>query len=659
MPVFRVTSPDGKTYEVTAPEGATEQEAISYAMTQHAPTEAKPNVAERQNATGLADQFARQFVPGYEYAGAAARYGAKKLFGQGDYTYDQALKDERGDMEAYSNKNPISSGIAQTAGAITNPLYNALAAKIGSAIPGAGTLAKYTRFGGQGGAIGATAGLLDARDNQGGLPSGGDLLEGGSKGATIGTLTGVALPAIGSAVVGGAKMLGNAVGNVAAKFSTPENQGARRLEKALARDNLTVPQAQQRLSELGPDATIADLGGNVRGLAESAATQPGATLKAAEALGDRQYGQSERIRAAALKATGAAHIDELIAKRSVEASPLYEAAFAPQVGPVTVKSQQITSPTIERMLERPIIQEGIQKGVANILDEAAATGRQIPLSDFALRRNPETGQFERIGTPTLRLLDAAKRGLDQFMDTDAARNPLTGKLTERGRVVETMRKTLVNQLDDLAPKNEKGQSLYKLARDKWAEYSKPIEALATIDKVLNNARDASDVTGRLFGSPDARAKLNGLGPTDKISEFAKVLETEKTFAQTNRQLSGNSRTAYRQAAQADAENGGGVDAAVAFASNPTPTNALFQLARGIKSAVTGPSSEVADALAPIVSMNPHERDAFLRAVENRINGRGLLARTAPKIQSYFNLLGGNDSLGRVARGDNPWSLLGP
>ena len=37
MAKFKVTSPDGQAYEVNAPEGATEQEAINYAQQQFAP----------------------------------------------------------------------------------------------------------------------------------------------------------------------------------------------------------------------------------------------------------------------------------------------------------------------------------------------------------------------------------------------------------------------------------------------------------------------------------------------------------------------------------------------------------------------------------------------------------------------------------------------
>ncbi|HEX5278682.1 MAG TPA: hypothetical protein VFW28_01260 [Micropepsaceae bacterium] len=35
MPVFRVTSPDGSAYDVTAPDGASEQDALAVAQAHH------------------------------------------------------------------------------------------------------------------------------------------------------------------------------------------------------------------------------------------------------------------------------------------------------------------------------------------------------------------------------------------------------------------------------------------------------------------------------------------------------------------------------------------------------------------------------------------------------------------------------------------------
>jgi len=70
MPQFEVKAPDGKTYDVNAPDGATEQEAIAYVQKNFyaAPKEPPSSV----QAGGMLNQIPRQF-------GLAARYGLEGL----------------------------------------------------------------------------------------------------------------------------------------------------------------------------------------------------------------------------------------------------------------------------------------------------------------------------------------------------------------------------------------------------------------------------------------------------------------------------------------------------------------------------------------------------------------------------------------------------
>src|SRR5882724_1917099 len=67
MPVFHVTAPDGRTIEVTSPEGATEQQAIEYAQ-QHLETVAP--VAEKTGPPGIGTQL---LDVGKDIAGTVAR----------------------------------------------------------------------------------------------------------------------------------------------------------------------------------------------------------------------------------------------------------------------------------------------------------------------------------------------------------------------------------------------------------------------------------------------------------------------------------------------------------------------------------------------------------------------------------------------------------
>ena len=46
MPKFRITSPDGQTYEITAPEGATQEQVLAYAQQHHASAAPKQSPAD-------------------------------------------------------------------------------------------------------------------------------------------------------------------------------------------------------------------------------------------------------------------------------------------------------------------------------------------------------------------------------------------------------------------------------------------------------------------------------------------------------------------------------------------------------------------------------------------------------------------------------------
>ncbi|MDQ0010540.1 hypothetical protein J2T07_002730 [Luteibacter jiangsuensis] len=71
MPVFHVTGPDGHTYEINAPEGATEQDAIQYAQANlaqpsggaPAPTQPQPSAAQPEQSfmDKLGDQLTYQY----------------------------------------------------------------------------------------------------------------------------------------------------------------------------------------------------------------------------------------------------------------------------------------------------------------------------------------------------------------------------------------------------------------------------------------------------------------------------------------------------------------------------------------------------------------------------------------------------------------------
>lgn len=611
MPTFVFTGPDGKDHEIEGPPGSTPEQAL-----------AKLQTALKQQPQGnYVDNIVRRIASGATF-GFADEFAAKmnELTGRGDYASNVAQ--ERARDALFQQSNPVAATTAEIAGGFMSPATKL----IGSSVA-ATSLPRYAKYFVEGATLGGLAGAGNSTE--------GNRITGTAIGGTLGGGLGVALPA---AAEGVGKFARSTLERIMSGETTP---AARRLGNAFVRDELTIPAAQARLSELGPNATLADLGGNVRGLAEVTAQMPGKALTAAEdTLKVRAATQGERIIQSAFQSTGVNSIDDLILKRATEARPLYERAFSWAENKF---GAGINSPTIERLLQRPAVQEGLKRGVNIIKNEDSVTGNPSYFSDmiFDGESLSDPNVVSKL-VPNLRLLDAAKRGLDDILQSggDSIRNPTTNSLTQYGRSIEGMRKALVDELDRATIDPQTGKSFYKAARDAWAGPSPLIEALSHIDDVVSKARDSSDITGRLFGSPAAREKLKALFPDDQsFSAFAKTIKNEKTFAETSRQVLGNSRTAFRQAAQDDLQAGTAAEAALNIAQNPSIGTILGQGVQAARRAMTSPPTAVADELAPMLfSTDPAVKAQALQLLQQRVNAGTMLNRFNPAAR--IGLLGG-------------------
>lgn len=204
----------------------------------------------------------------------------------------------------------MSAFVPEVVGAIASPITKLIGGAVGAA-----NIPRYAKYFAEGAALGGLAGAGNEEE--------GKRLEGLAFGSTFGGAFGLGIPAAGEVVGSGARA---ALERILSKGMTP---GGRNLGNALVRDNLTIPMAQQKLADLGPNSVLADLGGNVRGLAEASAQMPGRAMSMAEdVLGGRAATQGERIIQSAFQATGVNSIDELIAQRAAAARPFYDAAFS-------------------------------------------------------------------------------------------------------------------------------------------------------------------------------------------------------------------------------------------------------------------------------------------------------------------------------------------
>jgi hypothetical protein len=560
--------------------------------------QSQPDLEAAPRKNGYIDNMARRIASGATMGFAdefAAKMGAITGIGgtKGDYAGN--LAKQRETDKAFFDESPVSATAAEIGGALLSPANKAVMA---AAPFNPATVGRFGNFALQGGLAGAASGAGNSTE--------GNRLQGGTDGAMLGA-------AFGAAVPGGLELAAKGFRAASTPFMSAPTNASRQLMRAMQRDGLNIDEAKTRLSELGPESVIADLGDNVLGLGEAVAQQPGKSLKAAGALRGRQLEQGDRITKAALDSVGAQSIDDLIAQRSAAARPLYEAAFS--------STKPLNTPTIDRLVKNPLLQEGMKRGLSIIRNESDSSGLPMRLQDYGVTGFNAAGDPILGGVPTLRLLDAAKRGLDTILEAGdkSIRNQTTNKLTQYGRSVEQLRNTLVKELDEVT-KGDDGVSLYKKAREAWAGPSDVIEVLSNITNKVERSRDATDVTGALFGSRASRKEIRKLMGSDEAYEaFAKAIQNESTMANTNRAVSGNSRTQFRNAAQADLEGGQGIDLMFDLANAPTAPGGLMRGARALVKSMTGPSARVADELAPMFSNDPAIKAQTLADLQNRIS----------------------------------------
>lgn len=379
--------------------------------------------------------------------------------------------------------------------------------------------------------------------------------------------------ALAGKVLGAAGVVGKNLLSPLTDMSATATQkaAANRLVQAFKADGLTPEQAISKVQELGQQGMLADAGGaNVRSAAEAVASSPGSGSDIAQqALEGRASAQAGRVNQAVKDATGVGgnvhgEADQLIAQRAQAAAPLYEKALANPVVP----NDKLTA-----QLQNPLVQKAMQDGASIAETNAAANGETF---DPATYLNPDGSTP---AAPTMQALDAAKQGLDDMLEK--YRDPTTGKLNldSKGRAINNLRASFVNNLDALNPD-------YAAARQAYAGPSQSLDAMNMGKRALTNdpevnakivgnlspgdkqfylqgvtralqnkidsAQDGADVTRRIFGNDLIRNKIAAaFDDPAAFAKFQQQMEAESQFAQTRNAVLKGSPTARRLAGQAD------------------------------------------------------------------------------------------------------------
>lgn len=415
-----------------------------------------------------------------------------------------------------------------------------------------------------------------------------------------------------------------------------EDTATRIAGRALERDKLTPQQMLTRMKDLGDDAMPVDAGGeNVRGALRGSVAAPGqARTTVVNAFTDRADKEGARVGASIDKnvspKTLTATVDELIAERNTTPKPLYDKAL--DVG-------QVWSPRIQQFLNDPLIQPGIKRGLEIQRLEALAQNKPFDPKAYGVTGFNAAGDPIISGTPNMRLLDAAKKGVDAIIND--YRNPVTGRvvLDERGRAIEGVRKAFLSELDAANPDYAAARAAYatpsqmkdaaELGARLFSTNARP-EVVAREFKKLSpdaqdafrvgvaetlrktaGARDATNVAGRVMGGPDAQARLRAVLGPEEADRIMADLAREKTFTQSARAVGQGSRTTPMALEAAD--NAGAAAGVVGDVARGRFVNALSRVAGRITEGRTeAVNAKVAEFLT---SVKPEDQTAFLNALE--------------------------------------------
>lgn len=498
MAKYRITGPDGASYEITAPDNATEQDILAYAQQNFAQNNGmaeKPadGVAARPDRSaaiqalrmaglgskGFADSALETLASPLEISGKLANAAGLTDYTPGTWT--QRLKEGyRGIGRTMAE--PVDAAIQSMAGGGVDAgpatpestserfAYGAGrgAGDVAAVYLPAAALAKGAKVGSLAQALGST--LAESPKMQ--FASG--MLGGGVSEATnspvLGMATAIAAPLAAQGLKSGAESL------LQRQLDRGSTYGARKVNDIVTEMGggdfrKGLASVQDDLARMGPDTALADVTG-IRGqrLTRGAAGVAGGADDAADAfVRQRMATRGDRLRSAVTKTLADGEefrttLDDLVAKRAQSSAPLYESAF---------NIKPVWDNRLDDLIKDPLIQQGAAKGMRIQQIEALAEGKPFNPRDYAVVDFNDAGDpvFGKVWN--LRTLDAAKRGLDDVIES--AKDSTTGKVqwNQYLRAVDKLRGALVNKLDDLTGGKE---GLYAQARAAYAGPSKMMDA---------------------------------------------------------------------------------------------------------------------------------------------------------------------------------------
>jgi hypothetical protein len=603
MAKYRLTGPDGSTYEVTAPDSASQDEVMSTFRASIGGSTKESRLADQQkkdrelyDPTKGMSGFGK-FVAGYGSAVPRLARGIGQRLGiNSQEEVDEANKLDR----------PLLETGAGTAGNIAG---NVGAAVPTAFIPGANTVVGASLIGG---------GLGVAQ------PTGSD--ESVVKNALIGGVAGpaglIAGRAIGSAVQGGRALL------------EPFSQGGRdkiggRVLQRFADDPSKIAQATDTPTVTGARPTLAEQTGDA-GLARLQDSLRSADPQIGNLIGSRLIeNNASRVNALKTLAGEDGAKDFAHANRAGTAGPIYKDAF--EVAADGIKMTPEQKRTIATLMKSPAIQAAAKEARAI----AANKGTNVGSSNA-------TGSVEGL------------HHVKMAMDDAIASAKASGNVNKAASIKDAQ-KRLVSLIEEISPD-------YKSARVTYAQMSKPINSMEVAGhlakKGLSNGSDLSGTQtlnrNALLGAmKDERGlvkqatgrDLGGLGDVMEPADLAMLRsiasEVDRAGAVATAGNGPGSATAQRMASNNILHQLVGptglpkswADSVLANTIVGKPLNLLYggvaepRIQQALAEAVLNP----ARAKAMLAAASPAQRPALLQLLQ-----RTAAARTVPAANGLAN-----------------------
>jgi len=473
-------------------------------------------------------------------------------------------------------------------------------------------------------------------------------MEAAAPGAAIGAVIGAGAPLLaagaGAAVRGGR----NLVGSIANRSSNPlrgmSGIATRNAMKDIAASSRTVPDIQDYLNNLGPEAMLADVPGALQGRAMGIAGQKGpggdAIVGAIRSRGD---GAATRTNAT---------IDDVLGGRGE-----YSAQRAAQ----TDLRQNVGSPLYEaaKAFPDPINTDGIASSISARIDTAG------PDTGAVLRRYKESlgGDMsaEQLHNVRSDLSDAANAAARAGNGKQA--NVLKDTLREIDNVLDNVphysearrvwadTHEIDNALNDGLTAFRGGRATNKSPEEIRAMLNgmKEGERTAFLQGVRQDIRNLTETSRagdaaarRVLLTDTSREKLNVILGEEEAGRLIGRLNSEQAFVDTRGRVVGNSITAQRSDAIRDSS-----DMRASYTGQQGPVKrAADQAGNALMDALTGGRRAAANAdIGKILSAQGPQRDAILaQLLQNVAQQGGTRASRATETMLRPLLMGGGISM---------------